>query len=83
MITNAVIGENFTIFQNCTIGQKYASKMGYGMVPHIGNNCSMYASSSIIGSVDVADNVIIGAHACLLSDAKEAGVYVGVPAKLK
>ena len=83
VITNAVIGENFTIFQNCTIGQKYAGKDGYGLVPHIGNNCSMYANSSIIGDVEVTDNVIIGAHACLLGDAKEPGVYVGAPAKLK
>lgn len=43
----------------------------------------MYAGSSILGNVEVTDNVIIGAHGCLLSDAKVSGIYVGVPAKLK
>lgn len=83
MLTNATIGDNFTIFQNCTIGQKYAGKRGYGLVPHIGNNCSMYAGSSIIGNVKVTDGVIIGAHSCLLGDAIESGIYIGTPAKLK
>ena len=81
VITNAVIGDNFTIFQNCTIGQKYAGKDGYGMVPNIGNNCSMYAGSSIIGNVKVTDGVTIGVHACLLRDAIEPGIYLGTPAK--
>lgn len=81
VLTNAIIGENFTIFQNCTVGQKYGGKQGYGMIPHIGNNVSMYAGSSIIGNVTVADNVVIGAHSCLVKDALEAGVYIGLPAK--
>lgn len=83
VLTNAVIGENFTIFQNCTIGQKLAGKSGYGLVPRIGNNVTMYANSSIIGNVQVVDNVIIGAHACLIKDALDVGVYIGIPATLK
>ena len=51
------------------------------MIPHIGNNVSMYAGSYIIGNVTVADNVVIGAHSCLVKDALEAGVYIGLPAK--
>lgn len=82
VITSAIIGKNLTIYQNCTIGQKYAGKAGYGLVPHIGNNVTMYAGSSIIGNVRVADNVTLAAHSCLLSDALEAGVYAGCPAKL-
>ena len=82
VITSATIGENLTIFQNCTIGQKYAGKAGYDKVPCIGNNVTMYASSSIIGDVKVVDNVVIAAHSCLVSDALVAGVYAGSPAKL-
>lgn len=82
VITNATIGENLTIFQNCTIGQKYAGKAGYDKVPHIGNNVTMYAGSSIIGDVKVADNVVLAAHSCLVSDALIAGIYAGCPAKL-
>ena len=82
VITSATIGDNLTVFQNCTIGQKYAGKAGYGMVPHIGNNVTMYVGSSIIGNVKVADNVVLAAHSCLVTDALVAGVYAGCPAKL-
>lgn len=41
----------------------------------------MCAGSSVIGNVKVADNVILGANACLQKDANESGVYVGTPAK--
>ena len=82
VITSATIGENLTIFQNCTIGQKYAGKNGYGLVPHIGNNVTMYAGSSIIGDVEVIDDVTLAAHSCLLNDALEPGLYAGCPAKL-
>ena len=82
VITSAIIGDNLTIFHNCTIGQKYAGKAGYDMVPHVGNNVTMYACSSIIGNVKVTDNVVLAAHSCLVSDALIVGVYAGCPAKL-
>lgn len=83
VMTNCKIGENFTVFQNCTIGQKFAGIDGYSLVPSIGNNVTMYANSSIIGNVKVVDGVVIAAHACLLNDALRGGVYIGIPAKLK
>lgn len=43
----------------------------------------MYAGSSVIGSVTVCDNAIIAAGACLVKDAEEPGVYMGVPAYRK
>lgn len=80
-ITNAKIGENFTIYQNCTIGRKTKNTpTGKGYVV-IGNNVTMYADSMIIGNNPVADNVVIGAGACLLHGAEIAGVYVGNPAR--
>ena len=78
-ITLCNIGENFTVYQNCTIGQKRPNS---GLFPTIGNNVVMFAGSMIIGDVKVADNVVLGANSTLLSDAKTAGVYVGTPARL-
>lgn len=46
VVTLCNIGDNFTIYQNCTIGQK---KWKSGMYPTIGNNVTMYSGSSIIG----------------------------------
>ena len=79
VVTLCKIGDNFTICQNCTIGQK---KWKSGQFPTIGNNVTMYSGSSIIGEVNVSDNCIIGANATLLSDTEAGGVYCGTPARL-
>ena len=79
IVTLCEIGDNFTIYQNCTIGQK---KWKSGLFPTIGNNVTMYSGSSIIGNVKVADGVTIGANATLLKDADiEGAAYCGTPAK--
>lgn len=79
VITLCSIGDNFTIYQNCTIGQK---KWKSGLFPTIGNNVTMYAGSAVIGEVTVADNVTIGANSTLLKSAPASGTYCGAPAKL-
>ena len=80
VVTHCEIGENFTIYQNCTIGQKFYKS---GWYPKIGYNVTLYANSSIIGDVTVADNVVIGANSLLVKDALEPGNYVGSPAVRK
>lgn len=78
VITLCTIGNNFTVYQNCTIGQKFWKS---GLFPTIGNNVTMYANSSVIGAVNVSDNVTIGAGAILLKDTSEGGKYCGTPAQ--
>lgn len=76
-----VIGENFTIYQNTTIGGARTGDVKKGNQPKIGNNVTVFAGAMILGKVNVGDNVIIGANSVLLSDAEENGVYSGTPAK--
>lgn len=83
-MTNVRIGKNFTCLQNCTIGAKNLGMNNYEDTPCIGNNVTLYANSLIIGKVNVADNVIVGANSCLLTDADVCGgVYYGSPAKIR
>ena len=82
-ITNATIGNNATFFQNCTIGVKQIDDDKKGKAACIGNNLVMYANSMIIGNINVADDVTIGAYSCLTYDVDEGGVYIGIPAKKK
>ncbi len=78
-VTLCEIGDNFSIYQSCTIGQK---KWKSGRFPTIGNNVTMYAGSMIIGDIRVADGVTLGANSTLLKDADvEGGIYCGTPAK--
>lgn len=76
-----VIGDNFTIYQNTTIGGARTGDVKKGNQPKIGNNVTVFAGAMILGKVNVGDNVIIGANSVLLSDAEENGVYLGTPAK--
>ena len=55
----------FKIHQGCTIGHK---KNGGGNGNAIGNNVTMYCNSSIIGELNIGDNVIIGAHVLVTKD---------------
>lgn len=85
-ITNAQIGENLTLLQNCTIGSKDRNdgSTERNRCPHIGNNVTMYANSMIVGSVNVADEVVLASHAMLTKDANASGgVYIGCPAHEK
>ena len=79
-ISYCEIGENFRIYQNCTVGAKKKSVCGKEDSPVIGNNVTMYASSLIIGPVHVHDDVQLAANSCLVSDATKPGLYTGTPA---
>lgn len=77
------IGCNFTVYQNTTIGGSRAGDVKKNNQPIIGNQCTLYSGSSILGKVIVGDNCIIGANSLLLSDADENSTYVGMPAAKK
>lgn len=81
-ITNVKIGKNFTIFQNCTLGVKKIEEFAREKCPHLGDGVTMYANSTIVGPVNVANNVEIASNACLVRDAREQGTYAGVPARI-
>lgn len=73
---NAKIGENCTIYQQVTIGQKN------NKFPIIGDNVTIYAGAKIIGDIKIGDNSIIGANAVVINDVAENSVAVGVPARI-
>lgn len=79
-IAESEIGDNFTLYQSCTVGAK---KIGNNSTPTIGNNVTMYCGSAIIGNCKVCDNVSLGANSLLINDALEPGNYVGSPAVKK
>ena len=59
------IGKGFVIHQGCTIGHK---KNGAGAGNIIGDNVTLYANSSIIGELNIGNNVTIGAHILVTKD---------------
>lgn len=76
VITNGDIGENYTAFPNTLVGQ--GTKGGN---PIIGNNVTAYTGATIVGDIQIADSVKIGANAFVNKSFLTAGATVaGVPA---
>ena len=76
--TNAKIGENCRIHEGVTIG----ATGGSDKAPVIGKNVFIGSGAKIIGEITIADNVAIGANACVVTSITEPGTsWGGVPAK--
>jgi serine O-acetyltransferase len=75
--SEAVIGQNFTIFQCVTVG----SVRGKGF-PVIGDNCVLFAGSKVIGNVKLGNNVIVAANAVVTRDFPDNSVVAGIPAEV-
>ena len=81
VIGNCVIGENFFVYQNTTVGARREYEEKKRLSPNIGNNVTLCSNSIVIGKISIADNVIVGANSVVLHDLEEKGTYVGSPAK--
>lgn len=75
------VGENFTIYQNTTIGVSHPGDEAKGFFPHIGNNVRLSSGSCILGNVNICDDVLIGAQSLVIKSINEAGTYVGCPVR--
>lgn len=75
---NTVIGENFKIRQNTTIGTDGISSK----CPIIGNNVNVGAHVCIIGNIRIGNNVIIGAGSIVVKDVPDDVIIVGNPARV-
>lgn len=72
------IGKNFTFPGGLVIGK---GKEGICRVT-IGDNCFVGINTTILGKVNIGNNVTIGAHSLVISDIPDNAVAVGVPAKV-
>ncbi len=72
--SKTVIGDNFTIFHNTSIGTDTLPAV-------IGDNVCMYPNSCIVNQVNVGNNVKIGAGAVVIRDIPGDCTAVGNPAR--
>lgn len=74
------IGENCTLFKGVTIGEiKYGSRNGF---PTIGNNCILYANSTVCGNIHVGNDCIIAAGAFVNFDVPDNAIVIGNPGRI-
>ena len=76
---NSVVGKNFTILNNVTLGQ--AKRMNGNDVPKVGDNVYIGVNSVLIGDIKVGDNVTIGAFSLVNKSVEDNCVIAGIPFK--
>lgn len=81
---NAIIGKNCKILSNVTIGGRGGRTTDNGRSnPKIGTGVLIGAGACLLGPIEIADYVSIGANAVVIEDIRERyAVVVGVPAKI-
>jgi putative colanic acid biosynthesis acetyltransferase WcaB len=72
-----IIGDNCTIRQNTTIGNK-----NNGASPVLGNNVDIGANVCIIGEIEIGNNVTIGAGSVVVKSIPSNCVVAGNPARI-
>lgn len=77
-----IIGDNFTIHQGVTIGQRtWRARSPVDERVTIENSCVVFAGAKILGAIRLGKNVRVAANAVLLTDAEENSTYAGAPAR--
>jgi serine O-acetyltransferase len=74
----AVIGDNCTLRQGVTIGNRHEG----GASPVLGDNVELGAYAQILGGVRIGSNCRIGAMAVVLMDVPDGATAVGQPARV-
>jgi serine O-acetyltransferase len=80
VIGAAKIGENVTIYQNVTLGAKYAD-MAWCVEkrPTIGDNVILGAGCKVLGAAHIGAGSVVGANSVVLDDVPENSLVVGIP----
>jgi putative colanic acid biosynthesis acetyltransferase WcaB len=73
----SIIGENFTVRQGVTIGNKTLSDGSLSNSPVIGNNVELGASVIILGEITIGHNVTIGAGTVVTNSITDNKTVVG------
>lgn len=76
------IGDNCTLRQGVTLGNKMRADGCLSGTPVIGNNVEFGANSIVIGDVDIGDNVKIGAGAVVVKDVPANSIVVNAPVRI-
>lgn len=77
-----IIGENATLLQQVTLGERHLDGRGPHFYPQLGDNVTVAAGAKVLGNVRVHDGTIIGANSVVISDCPPNSVVAGVPARV-
>jgi serine O-acetyltransferase len=76
----AIIGDNVTLFQGCTLGG--TGKETGKRHPTLGDNIVVGTGAKILGNIDIGSNSYVGANAVVLKSVPPNSTVVGVPGRI-
>jgi putative colanic acid biosynthesis acetyltransferase WcaB len=79
MTNKVIIGENCTLRQSTTIGNKQSGEATFSDSPVIGSNVDVGSNVCIIGPITIGDNVLIGAGSVVVKDIEANSTVTGNP----
>lgn len=77
IVAKAVIGKNFCIYQNVTIGKNIKTNDDGRAYPVIGDNVNIFTGAVVGGPIIIGDNVNIGANSVVLKDVPPNKTVIG------
>lgn len=80
MAGSAQIENNCTLHHNVTIGRSFLG--GKAACPIVGNNVIIFPGATLLESIKIGNNAIIGASALVLNDVPNGAVVDGIPARI-
>lgn len=78
--SDVVIGDNVNLHKGCTIGRE--NRGDRAGVPKIGNNVSVGINYTIVGKVNIGNDVMIAPNSFINFDVPDHSVVLGNPAKI-
>lgn len=76
---NCVIGKNFTIQQEVTLGGNMRKRQNGKTAPTIGDDVFVGPGAKILGPVKIGNGCIIGSNSVVLKDIPERSLVFGIP----
>lgn len=76
------IGENFTIYQNVTLGAAGRADSPRPGVPTIGDNVTIFTGAVVAGDVTLHDGCVVAANSFVNKDVEANTMVAGCPAKV-
>jgi len=76
---NSIIGDNYIINNNTTLGMKNSNDTS---MPNIGNNVYISIGAKLLEDIGIGDNCIIGANSVVNKSLEKNSVILEIPAKL-
>lgn len=82
---NVPFNKQESIDHDCSIGDfvHISPGVSIGGTTKIGSGTRIGIGASVKNNIHILENVVLGAGACVVSNIKKPGIYIGVPAKLK